>query len=380
MQIRSALVLVSKLDPYFPTRATAGRELQEIVAQTEKEETKKKREDLRLMAKSIGTILKRQSAKWFEDGTPPPAPAGSSGGSAKSAQPHRQPASSSHPPPASTSRRDSLPPSRASHGSQGSSASAGGGNRQLHAHALVESKLHKASVPEVEEGHIIDDEEENKLRQRLLSQSASRQPKSNNMPLHSSGREGGKGSHPMDSNSRADNRMDSRSDRDRNNQQSFPHMAPDSAASGGRDRSSSGAGGPKKRDRSPPISGPNVPNVTNAPPHKVAAIGRASSGGNVQSAGRAQQQQPSGSLKRGVDSQGNSGSSGGVNRSSGSGVGHDLPGPSVAHKRFKGDSSASTASNRPPVSTASQETISHVGLSMDEKYGKICLIHSCSFD
>ena len=65
MHIRSSLVLLSKIADSFPTRKKYGTMVMEAVEALEKEETG--RSDLSLMAKSLGTILRKRSATWIDD-------------------------------------------------------------------------------------------------------------------------------------------------------------------------------------------------------------------------------------------------------------------------------------------------------------------------
>ncbi len=65
MHIRSSLVLLSKIAESFPTRKKYGTMVLEAVDTLEKEETG--RSDLSLMAKSLGTILRKRSTTWIDD-------------------------------------------------------------------------------------------------------------------------------------------------------------------------------------------------------------------------------------------------------------------------------------------------------------------------
>jgi hypothetical protein len=65
MHIRSALVFLSKVIQQFPTRASGGKLLLSCVEAIDKEDNDK--EDLKIMAKSVGAILKKRSSTWIDD-------------------------------------------------------------------------------------------------------------------------------------------------------------------------------------------------------------------------------------------------------------------------------------------------------------------------
>ena len=65
MHIRSAMILMSRVSSQYPSRAIGGQDLLERVERIEKEENT--RVDLKLMAKSLCSILKKQSAMWIKD-------------------------------------------------------------------------------------------------------------------------------------------------------------------------------------------------------------------------------------------------------------------------------------------------------------------------
>lgn len=65
MHIRSALVFLSKVIQQFPTRTSGGKLLLTCVEGIDKEDNEK--EDLKIMAKSVGAILKKRSSTWIDD-------------------------------------------------------------------------------------------------------------------------------------------------------------------------------------------------------------------------------------------------------------------------------------------------------------------------
>ena len=81
MHIRSALVLLSKIADYFPSRSTTGKILLTHVEILEPDG--KGREDIKIMARSVGAILRRRQASWIdEDSQKPKAKKPSSGAAA----------------------------------------------------------------------------------------------------------------------------------------------------------------------------------------------------------------------------------------------------------------------------------------------------------
>jgi hypothetical protein len=64
MHARSALVFLSKVSGHFPTRAMAGKAILAGVDSIEKDGSK---EDLKIMARSLGAIIRKRSTTWFDD-------------------------------------------------------------------------------------------------------------------------------------------------------------------------------------------------------------------------------------------------------------------------------------------------------------------------
>lgn len=64
MHARSALVFLSKVSGQFPTRAMAGKAILAGVDSIEKDGSK---EDLKIMARSLGAIIRKRSTTWVDD-------------------------------------------------------------------------------------------------------------------------------------------------------------------------------------------------------------------------------------------------------------------------------------------------------------------------
>lgn len=65
MHVRSALVFLSKVAQNFPTRTSLGKAILQRIDQIEKDD--KGREDLKVMSRSLGAILKRRQSSWVDD-------------------------------------------------------------------------------------------------------------------------------------------------------------------------------------------------------------------------------------------------------------------------------------------------------------------------
>ena len=64
MHARSALVFLSKVSSQFPSRASAGKAILAGVDAIERDGSK---EDLKIMARSLGAIIRKRSSTWVDD-------------------------------------------------------------------------------------------------------------------------------------------------------------------------------------------------------------------------------------------------------------------------------------------------------------------------
>lgn len=68
MNKRSALLFITHISQYFPTTTSVGQEILNLIDSIEKKlQQTKTLQDLHVMAKSVGALLKRRSSSWIQD-------------------------------------------------------------------------------------------------------------------------------------------------------------------------------------------------------------------------------------------------------------------------------------------------------------------------